>query len=194
MTLKQSSHVIGRRNFLATASLSAAGLAALAGVASPAHARGQDAAVAEQDAALLNAAIALEHEGIAAYTIAAGSGLLTPQVLKVGIQFKGHHEQHNVDLSAAVRRLGGTPVEARSLAEYGEELGAASLKTQEDVLRLALKLERGAANAYIGLVGPIGTNDLQVLVARLAADEAAHAVAFMAALGEAFPDEALFFG
>ncbi len=47
------------------AALSAAGLAALAGTAAPALAR-KGRGDAAQDAALLNAAVALEHEGIAA--------------------------------------------------------------------------------------------------------------------------------
>src|SRR3546814_9890708 len=70
--------------------LSAAGLVALLGGSVPAAARKAD--LPAQDAQLLNAALALEHEGIAAYQIAAQSGLLSPDVLKVGITFQSHHK------------------------------------------------------------------------------------------------------
>src|SRR3546814_10133466 len=71
--------------------LSAAGLVALLGGSVPAAARKAD--LPAPDAQLLNAALALEHEGIAAYQIAAQSGLLSPDVLKVGITFQSNHKK-----------------------------------------------------------------------------------------------------
>src|SRR5689334_10520205 len=62
--------------------LSIAGVMAVFGSAVPAAARAAAQTGAPgQDVQLLNAAIALEHEGIAAYQIGAESGLLTPEVL-----------------------------------------------------------------------------------------------------------------
>lgn len=185
---------IDRRAALAlgTSTLSAAGVLAVLGVATPRSALAAGAPT--QDVQLLNAAIALEHEGIAAYQIAAESGLLTPDVLKIGITFQGHHKQHRDDLASAVRRLGGQPVAAKALSAYAADLGAGSLKDQTGVLKLALKLERGAANAYLGLIPSLDQTDFHVLAARMAGDEAFHAATLGNALGEAIPQKALIFG
>lgn len=172
--------------------LSAAGVLAVLGVATPRSAVAAGAPT--QDVQLLNAAIALEHEGIAAYQIAAESGLLTPDVLKIGITFQGHHKQHRDDLASAVRRLGGQPVAAKALSAYAADLGAGSLKDQAGVLKLALKLERGAANAYLGLIPSLDQTEFHVLAARMAGDEAFHAATLGNALGEVIPQKALIFG
>jgi hypothetical protein len=146
-----------------------------------------------QDVQLLNAAIALEHEGIAAYTLAAGSGLLQPAVVQVGVAFRGHHQRHRDELIGAVRALGAEPVAAKKDSEYATQLNASSLRNQADVLRLALGLERGAANAYLGLIPSLGVHYHQV-AARMAGDEAFHVAILANALGEPIPAEGLMFG
>lgn len=146
-----------------------------------------------QDVEILNAAIALEHEGIAAYTIAAGSGLLQPSVVQIGVTFRGHHMAHRDALMAAVRKLGGAPAEPKSEADYIQALGVASLRNQADVLRLALRLERGAANAYLSLIPSLGV-DFHQVAARMAGDEAFHVAILANALGEPIPAQGLMFG
>jgi len=186
-----------RRGILtgAAATLSAAGALALLGTpASAARHHVTKHTNTAQDVQLLNAALGLEDEGIAAYQIGAESKLLTADVLKVALAFQGHHKQHRDDLIAAVKRLGGKPVEPKTLAEYATELGAASLKDQTGVLRLALKLERGATNAYLGLIPSLDQSDLYLLAARTAADEAFHAAVLGNALGEPIPSQAPLFG
>lgn len=189
---------IARRNFLrrSSAVLSAGGLFALANMATPANAKNKMTKMSAgvQDAELLNAAIALEHEGIAAYQIAAESNLLSKGVLAVGVLFQGHHKQHRDELAKVVTRLGGKPVEPKSQADYATAIKASTLKSEADVLKLALKLERGATNAYLGLIPSLTGSDNDVLVARLATDEAAHVTALMAAVGEQMPAAAFFFG
>ena len=186
-------HAVPRRALLNNGSkvLSVAGLTALvgAGVAGPAIAQGAPS----QDVQLLNAAIALEHEGIAAYTIAAGSGLLKPEVVKIGVTFRGHHERHRDELVKAVQTLGGKPVAAKSDKDYAQQLNVAKLKDQADVLRLALGLERGAANAYLGLIPSLGSSFHQI-AGRMAGDEAFHAAVLGQALGEPIPTQGLMFG
>ena len=186
-----------RRAFFGTSAmaLSTAGIVALFGAGCAQAARPAAAAPASpgQDVQLLNAAIALEHEGIAAYTIGAGSGLLQPAVVRIGVTFRGHHQQHRDELIAAVRALGGTPVAAKTDAEYATALNVASLHNQNDVLRLALGLERGAANAYLGLIPTLGVNYHQI-AARMAGDEAFHAAILGNALGEPIPTAGLMFG
>ena len=183
-----------RRTVLSDAgkTLTAAGVAIIAG-GCVSGAYSASAKETSQDVEILNAAIALEHEGIAAYQIAATSGLLQPAVVDIGVTFQGHHKGHRDALVNAVRALGGTPVEEKSLEEYATSLNAASLKNQSDVLRLALKLERGAANAYLGLIPSLGVNFHQV-AAQMAGDEAFHAAILANALGEPIPKEALMFG
>lgn len=175
-----------------TLSLTALGLVAGGALIDTAEAKKAKKADPAQDIAVLNAAIALEHEGIAAYSLGAGSGLLTPGVLQVGVTFQSHHKEHRDALIGAVRTLGGTAVEEKALGEYAEALNAGSLKNQEDVLRLALKLETGATNAYLGLIPAL--KDFHLLAARLAGDEAYHVAVLANALGEPIPKAGFLFG
>lgn len=174
--------------------LSASAILALSGASGAltrAHASSGDAA---QDVTILNVALALEHEGIAAYQLGAESGLLTKGVLDVAVQFQSHHKAHRDALIAAIRSMDGAPVETKSLAMYAEDLGAASLTSQNDVLELAARLELGAANAYLGVIPSFHSHDLAQVAARLAADETMHWTALTSALGGALPKGALTFG
>lgn len=172
--------------------LSVAGISMLIGGCSKAAETSSPGATS-QDVEILNAAIALEHEGIAAYQIAATSGLLQPAVVDIGVTFQGHHKGHRDALVKAVEQLGGAPAKEKSQDHYVEALDVASLKNQEDVLRLALRLERGAANAYLGLIPSLG-NDFHQIAAQMAGDEAFHAAILANALGEPIPKAALMFG
>jgi len=174
--------------------LSASAILALSGIGGAltrAHASSGDAA---QDVTILNVALALEHEGIAAYQLGAESGLLTKDVLDVAVQFQSHHKAHRDALIAAIGSMDGAPVESKSLTEYAEALGAASLSSQKDVLELAARLELGAANAYLGVIPSFHSHDLAQVAARLAADETMHWTALTSALGVALPKGALTFG
>ena len=176
------------------ATLSAAGMLALLDKPASAAGTSTKGANTAQDVQLLNAALGLEDEGIAAYQIGAESKLLQPDVLKTALTFQGHHKQHRDDLIAAIKRLGGSPVSAKALKDYATELGAASLKDQAGVPRLELKLERGATNAYLGLIPPLTHSDLYLLAARTAADESFHAAVLGNALNETIPEKAPMFG
>ena len=68
------------------------------------------------------------------------------------------------------------------------------LKNQTDVLKLAQKLERGAAAAYIGVIPSFADRDLAEVCGKLAADEAMHWTALTSALGEPLPQHAFTFG
>jgi rubrerythrin len=146
------------------------------------------------DVGILNTALGLEHEAISAYQVGAGSGLLQKPVLDVAVKFQSDHKAHRDALVATIRKLGGTPVAARSDAEVAQALNAASLKTQTDVLRLAQRLEKGAANAYIGVIPSFGDRTLAQVSARLAADEAMHWIVLSQALKDPLPPNALSFG
>ncbi|WP_119419476.1 ferritin-like domain-containing protein [Desertibaculum subflavum] len=186
--------VPARRRFLGTlgtATLSATAVAILAGCERMATAQGGSAA---NDVQILNVALGLEQEAITAYQLGAESGLLQKPVLDVAVAFQSHHKEHAGALEATIRKLGGAPVAPKSKDEYARALNAASLRNQTDVLKLAQRLERGAANAYIGVIPSFGSKDLAKVAARLAADETMHWTALTSALAEPLPKGALSFG
>ena len=182
-----------RRGFLGTAALSAAAVALLAGrdVLAASHAGGQ---MASQDVNILNVALGLEHEGINAYTLGAQSGLLQKPVLDVAVRFQADHKEHAETLIGAIRKLGGKPVEPKSLAEYAKALKADTLKSQNDVLELAARLELGATNAYLGVIPAFKDSGLAKVAARLAADETMHWTLLNSTLGKPLPAGGMPFG
>jgi len=185
-----------RRSALAKAGLgflSASAVTVLAAAPANAffHRRRQ---TSQQDVDILNVALALEHEAIDAYQIGAESGLVTQQVLPTAVLFQSHHKGHRDALVGAIRQLGGAPVEPKSRQEYAASLNVASLTNQTDVLRLAARLERGAANAYLGVIPSFSDRTLAQISGRLAADETMHWTALSQALGEMIPASALTFG
>lgn len=175
-----------------SATLSAAAVALLAGHAglAAAHSSGSTAG----DINILNVALGLEHEAIAAYQLGAGSGLLAKPVLDVAVAFQGHHKAHRDALVATIGKLGGRPVAEKALDAYAKALDAASLKSQADVLALAARLELGATNAYLGVIPSFKDAQLAQVAARLAADETMHYVALLGAMGQSLPAGALSFG
>jgi rubrerythrin len=147
-----------------------------------------------KDTAILNVALGLEHEAIAAYQLGAESRLLTRPVLQVAVLFQSHHKQHRDALTAAITRMGGRPVAAKSMQEYATALNAASLQSAGDILALATKLERAAANAYLGVIPSFQSEELRKVAGRLAADETMHFTALAQATNAGLPDKALSFG
>ena len=174
--------------------LSASAVAHLAGCEKMAVAQSGNGASAANDVGILNTALALENEAISAYQLGAQSGLLQKPVLEVAVLFQTHHKEHRDALIATIRKLGGTPVPAKSDAEVAQALNASALKTQTDVLRLAQRLEKGAANAYIGVIPSFGDRGLAQVSARLAADETMHWTVLTQALKDPLPAKALSFG
>lgn len=170
--------------------LSASAVALLAGCEKMAVAQSSNPAA---DVGILNTALGLEYEAISAYQIGAGSGLLQKPVLEVAVKFQSDHKAHRDALIATIRKLGGTPVPAKSDAEVAQALNASMLKTQADVLRLAQRLEKGAANAYIGVIPAFTDRNLAQVSARLAADEVEHWTVLSQVLKDPLPN-ALSFG
>jgi rubrerythrin len=146
------------------------------------------------DVKILNVALGLEHEAINAYQLGAESGLLQQPVLMTAVSFQSQHKEHRDALVATIRKLGGMPVNEKTRAEYIQSLNAASLKNQTDVLRLAARLERGATNAYLGVIPSFSDKGLAQISGRLAADETMHWTVLASALGDALPKNALSFG
>jgi hypothetical protein len=181
-----------RRSFLQqagalTLGASAAGLvAARPAIAAPPKFR--------SDVGVIQTALALEHEGIAAYRLAGKSGLLSKGTLEVATIFMGHHESHRDSLAKLVMQAGMKPVEPKSDAQYVADLKLGALKSEKDVVALATTLERGAASAYIGQINAIRDPKLANLFASISADEATHWTTLNAAGGAPIPKAPYIFG
>ena len=170
-----------RRTFLSAGGLALSGtaVALLAGRDALAAASDKSANPAN-DAAILNTALAAELEAIAAYGVGAGSGLLKGPVLALATTFQGHHKQHADVLAGAVTKLGGKPATAKAKYEFPVD----TLKTQNDVLRFAAGLEKGAVSAYLGAVPLFKDRELSKAAASILGDEAMHWAILRQALGE----------
>ncbi|MFO0997934.1 MAG: ferritin-like domain-containing protein [Alphaproteobacteria bacterium] len=161
------------------ATLSAAAVALLAGA--PGLVSGSAyAATMEDDVRILNTALGLEWEAIAAYQVGAESGLLQKPVLDVAVTFQGHHKEHADVLASTVKKLGGTPVMAKAKYTFPTD----QLKNQADVLRFAAGLEKGATSAYLGAVPLFMNKDLSKAAASILGDEAMHWAVLRNVLGE----------
>lgn len=170
-----------RRQFLSSAgavTLSATGIALLSGCANAAK-HDTASSDSQQDVIILNSALSAEFEAVAAYQVGAHSGLLSNAVLKVAVQFQGHHKEHIEALVAAVKSLGGIPMQAKT--EYDFPLD--QLTNQTNVLEFAAGLERGAVSAYAGAIPIFGNRDLAAAAASILADEAMHWAVLRNALG-----------
>lgn len=172
-----------RRGFFAQSGLFSLGaLAAVTlGQASPAWAQATSKSTAD-DIGILNVALGLEYQAIAAYQIGAESGLLQKPVLDVAVKFQGHHKAHAQVLAGTIENLGGKAVTAKKSAEYG--FPADQLKSQADVLKFAAGLERGAASAYLSVLPSFHNKDLIKAAASILGDETMHWSVLLAALGE----------
>ena len=179
--------------------LRGAGRLAVGGAAIALLARSQGTALAvgtasEADIDALNVILGLDHEAVAAYEIAIGSGLLSAGVVPVARLFQDHHQGHRDALIAEIRKAGGKPAETKSLGDYAVDIGAASLQTEADILKLAASLEGAAVNVYIGALSGLGNRDHARLLGQLVADETMHWTVLTSALNERLPAQALSFG
>ena len=147
-----------------------------------------------KDVEIIQGALAGEHAGIAAYRIAGGSGLLTPDTLKIALLFKSHHEGHRDALAKLIGDIGAAPIAPMTDDAYVSELKLGTLKSQADVLTLATTLERGAASGYISQISSIRDPGLAQLFAQISADEMIHWTTLNGAIGGSLPAEPFQFG
>jgi rubrerythrin len=134
----------------------------------------------ENDVRVLNTALGAEFEAIAAYQVGAQSGLLKKPILDVAVTFQGHHKEHATVLSQTITKLGGKPVSAKDKYTFPTD----TLKTQNDVLRFAASLEKGAVSAYLGAVPIFHDRDLAKAAASILGDEAMHWAVLRHVLGD----------
>jgi rubrerythrin len=168
-----------RRTLLVRASLSGAAVALLAGCETMSAGA---VAAPGSDVAILNEALGLEYQAIAAYQLGAESKLLQPAVLSIAVAFQNDHREHGKVLDGVIRKLGGQPVQPKSVAEYGFPIPR--LRNQRDVLLFAASLEQSAASAYLQAIPRFADHDLAKAAGSILGVEAMHWATLRQALGE----------
>ena len=168
-----------RREFLTRSGLVLSGtaVALIAGREALAKTGGK---ATEDDVKILNTALGAELEAVAAYQVGAESGLLQKPVLDLAVTFQGHHKAHAQVLASTIEKLGGKPVSAKAKYAFAVD----TLKNQNDVLRFAASLEKGAVSAYLGAVPLFADRDLSKAAASILGDEAMHWAILRQAVGE----------
>jgi rubrerythrin len=164
----------------AAAVLSAGAVALLVGRNARAQAARPTQAQLDADVRILNTALGAELEAVAAYQLGAESGLLSPGVKVIALQFQGHHKEHAQLLATTVRKLGGKAADTRSKYDFPTD----KLKSEVDVLRFAAGLERGAVSAYLNAVPLFQDRALAQAAASILGDEAMHWAVFRQVLGD----------
>ena len=176
---KASSPVGARRAFIGSSAVLLSG-AAVALVTGRDALAAKAASTADSDVRILNTALAAELEAVAAYQVGAESRLLKKPALDLALAFQAHHKEHADLLARTVEKLGGRAVAAKSSYAFPVE----KLKSQEDVLRFAATLEKGAVSAYLGAVPVFDNRDLARAAASILGDEAMHWAILRNAVGD----------
>lgn len=153
-----------------------------------------------EDAQLLNAALALEHEAIALYSAAATLPFMqtaaVAPILTIAGTFLQHHISHRDSLIATingmqvVNREIADPVVSLPISDYVAPVGA-KLTDVVNVVRLASLKEMEACKAYLGLIKSFKDPNLARTSGMLGGDEAAHYGALRAALFAVLGDTTL---
>jgi rubrerythrin len=129
------------------------------------------------DLAILNVALGLEHQAIAAYDAGAKSKLLSPDQLKIAVSFQNDHKRHRDTLTHYIRHFGGTPVEPKSSYDFG------SITSAADIVKLAQRLEEGAEIAYLTNAGNLENREILNAAVPILEDETRHNVVLRQVLG-----------
>ena len=134
-----------------------------------------------KDVELLNAALALEYEAIAAYQLAIEGRMLQAPVQAAFAGFQNDHRQHADAMVKAIGRLGGRPIESKAPSAY--PFKTERLQRQADALRFAADLERAAASAYLGAVPAFADKNLAKVAASILGVETMHWAILNSAIG-----------
>ncbi len=131
----------------------------------------------ETDMSVLRAAIALEHEAIAIYDQGLRRSLFPAGLKAYAVEFRGDHLGHRDTQVAIAEERGGRAPEA--LARY--DMGP--LRSGDDLLRQALRIEIAAQQAYSALISQIRTRDYMLSAAFILVDEVRHETVWRRVLG-----------
>jgi len=140
------------------------------------------AAAMDGDAGIAAFAESVELTAVAAYTAAAGSGLVTTQaVLDAATKFAGHHTEHAAAFGAAAGSAATGKLNQKLLDALSPSLAAA--KTENEVIKLAYDLENAAAATYLFALGALTSTAALQLTASILPVEAQHAVVLGQVIG-----------
>jgi hypothetical protein len=131
----------------------------------------------ETDLAVLDAAIALEHEAIAIYELGLRRNLFPVGLKSYAVEFRGDHQGHRDTQIAISAERGGRP--PAPLASYAFPSAAAG----EALIRQALAIEEAAESAYLSLISQIRTKDYLLSAAFILVDEVRHMTVWRRLLG-----------
>lgn len=135
-----------------------------------------------KDIDILNKGLEAERFAIAAYEIAAGTGLLSEGVIEVAKTFQSHHGQHAHKLHETIISLGGEPVKALPQEEYAKKMPPGLIE-ERAIIHYALTLEKGAAITYLNVIPEIENSKIAQAAASILGDEAMHWATLRNALG-----------
>ena len=138
------------------------------------------------DITILRTASSLELVAVAVYDQAIKSGVVTtPAVLEAARTFMDQHKDHAATFEALTKKLGGEPYTTANPAVTQQlQPRTAALAAEQDVVALALELERAAAATYLSSVGTFGDTSLNEVVMSVGGVEARHATVLAAVLGQ----------
>lgn len=138
---------------------------------------------AADDAAILSAAIGLEQQAAFTYRFAAESGLLDSVTRRVAERFAAHEQEHADELSAALRRLGGTPPGKVGRPEDVAVAGLSDVGDQRELIGYAIELESVGVAAYYDALSRLRDPRLVATAASIMANEGQHLVVLRQAAG-----------
>jgi rubrerythrin len=132
-------------------------------------------AAKQADRVLLNQALDLEHEAIAAYT--AGIPLLDGRPKKAAQLFLEQELSHAGEMYGLVKQAGGRPNKPKAAYDLGHPSTAA------DVLRLLHDLEQREVRLYLGVITRLSPGSVRAAVAAVLANDAQHVAVLRSTLG-----------
>ena len=157
--------------------LRAGGLSVAAGVMASAMPAAAKEARYAGDLAILNVALGLEHQAIAAYDAGAKSKLLNADQLKLAVSFQNDHKRHRDALTKFIKRYGGAPVAPKPNYDFG------TITSATDIVKLAQSLEDGAMGAYLANAGKLENREILNAAVPILEDEVRHNTVFKQLLG-----------
>jgi rubrerythrin len=131
----------------------------------------------ETDIAVLQAALALEHQAIAIYDVGLKRGLFPAGLRSYAVEFRGDHQGHRDTQIAIVEERGSRPPDPRPGYAFGPLPNGAA------VLRQAAEIELAAQDAYTALISQIRTRDYLLSAAFILVDEVRHLTVWRRVLG-----------
>jgi rubrerythrin len=129
----------------------------------------------QADVEILNGALDLELQAVAAYKI--GAGRLRGSMLEFAKTLLEQEQEHADALAAAIKDAGGRPNRPKSSYEFPV------LRDQTAVLRFAVTLENTAIAAYIDALPKLSQGELRATAAGIITNEAEHLAVLLEALG-----------